>query len=86
MAFGALRTIRRAGLRVPEDVSLIGVDDHPLSSVLDLTTIGQDVLAQGQLAARLVIAALAGGGSVTSTVLPTRLVLRGSTAPPRTET
>ena len=82
IAFGALRTVRRAGLRVPEDISIIGVDDHPLSAQLDLTTIGQDVLHQGRLAAQLVVDSLAGETPTPSAVLPTRLVLRGSTAPP----
>ena len=83
IAFGALRTVRRAGLRVPDDISVIGVDDHPLSAQLDLTTIRQDVLYQGQLAARMVVDSLAGGRPAeTSTILPTKLVLRGSTGPP----
>lgn len=83
VAFGALRSIRRAGLKVPDDVSVIGVDDHPLAAQLDLTTIGQDVLRQGRLAARLVVDGLSGESPVSSTVLPTRLVLRSSTGPPR---
>jgi LacI family repressor for deo operon, udp, cdd, tsx, nupC, and nupG len=81
IAFGALRTVRQAGLRVPDDLSVIGVDDHPLSAQLDLTTIGQDVLRQGQLAAQLVVDALE-GKECASTLLPTRLVPRGSTGAP----
>jgi DNA-binding LacI/PurR family transcriptional regulator len=81
IAFGALRTVRQAGLRIPQDISVVGVDDHPLAAQLDLTTIGQDVVKQGELAARMVIDALS-GQPVVSTVLPTRLVPRGSTAPP----
>ncbi len=82
MAFGALRTARRAGFRVPDDISVIGVDDHPLSAQLDLTTIGQDVLEQGRLAGQLVVDALAGRPVAPATILPTRLVPRGSTAGP----
>ncbi len=82
IAFGALRTIRRAGMRVPEDISVIAVDDHPLSAQLDLTTVSQDVFKQGQLAARLVVDALRAETQASSTVLPTRLIPRGSTAPP----
>jgi DNA-binding LacI/PurR family transcriptional regulator len=82
IAFGALRTIRRAGLKVPHDISVIGVDNHPLATVLDLTTIGQDVLKQGRLAAQLVVDALHSDAPVASTILPTRLVPRGSTGPP----
>lgn len=79
IAIGALRAIRRAGLRVPEDISVIGVDDHPLAQELDLTSVRQDVRAQGELAARLVIDALAGRPVAESNLLPTQLVLRGST-------
>lgn len=82
IAFGAMRSARLAGYRIPEDLSIIGVDDHPISAQLDLTTIGQDVLEQGRLAARLVVDSLR-GEPVTSTIVPTRLVPRGTTAPPR---
>ncbi len=37
MAFGAAQAVREAGLRVPEDISLVGVDDHELSEFFDLT-------------------------------------------------
>lgn len=83
MAFGALATIRRAGLRVPEDISVISVDNHPLSAHLDLTTVGQDVHRQGRMAGQLVIDALAGRPVQDETILPTRLVPRGSTSAPR---
>lgn len=82
IAFGALRTARQAGFRVPDDISVIGVDDHPVSAQLDLTTIGQDVLRQGQIAGQLVVDALAGRPVSPQTVLPTRLVPRGSTSAP----
>ena len=82
IAMGALRTIRRAGLRVPEDVSVVGIDDHPLSEALDLTSVHQDVRRQGELAATLLVEALADQATGKSTILPTRLVVRGSTAPP----
>ncbi len=83
IAIGALRTLRKAGLRVPEDMSVIGIDDHPMAEQLDLTTVHQDVRRQGELAARLVTRLLDGDDVATSTMLPTRLVARGSTAPPR---
>ena len=37
MAYGAIRAIRRAGLRVPEDIAVIGFDDHATADLLDLT-------------------------------------------------
>jgi len=83
LAFGALRTLRRAGLRVPEDISVIGVDDHPLAEQLDLSTVHQDVRQQGESAARLAVGLLTGDPVPGQTLLPTHLVLRGSTGPPR---
>ena len=47
MAYGALREIRGAGLRVPEDVAVIGFDDQPLSELMDLSTIRQPVADAG---------------------------------------
>ena len=84
IAAGAVRTLRRAGLRAGGDVSVIGVDDHPVAEVLDLTTVAQPVREQGTAAGRMVRSLLEGRGpaDVPSEVLPTRLVLRGTTAPP----
>ncbi|WP_146843060.1 LacI family DNA-binding transcriptional regulator [Cellulomonas composti] len=83
MAMGVIAAARDRGLRVPEDLSVIGVDGHELGEVVALTTVAQDVHAQGVLAARLVLAQIA-GEEVPQRVTPqVRLVLRGSTAPPR---
>lgn len=89
MAFGALRALRRSGLRCPDDVSIIGVDDHELAETFDVTTVAQPVLAQAASAARWVVRALEEGPdpqqSVDDVVIhPARLVLRGSTAPVET--
>ncbi len=59
MAFGALRALRERGLRAPDHVSIIGVDDHDFARVVDLTTVRQRVAAHGATAARLVIEAMA---------------------------
>jgi len=89
IAFGVLQTLRRVGLDVPGDVSVVGFDDHELAVASDLTTIAQPVHEQGRLAARMVLDLVSGpaetgqahpGGAV---VLPTRLVVRGTTSPPR---
>ncbi|SDF81490.1 transcriptional regulator, LacI family [Pseudonocardia oroxyli] len=85
VALGAIRTLRRAGLRIPDDVSVIGVDDHPLAELTDLTTVRQPVREQGALAGHMVATALSGGDPGPGIVLPTQLVVRGSTAPPREE-
>ena len=83
IAIGALRTIRRAGLRVPDDISVLGIDDHPLAEAFDLTTVHQDVRRQGELAARLLVDALAASQDQLDHPA-TRLVVRGSTGrPPR---
>lgn len=82
MAVGAIRALQEAGLRVPEDVSVIGFDDMPLASYFSppLTTMRQNMLAIGSEAARLLIAALAGtGGSNTHVRIPAELIVRGST-------
>ncbi|WP_218612002.1 LacI family DNA-binding transcriptional regulator [Pseudonocardia sp. KRD291] len=83
LALGAVRTVRRAGLRVPEDVSVIGVDDHPLAALTDLSTVGQPVHEQGEIAGRMVVSGLRGEAVERVVLVPTRLVIRGSTAPPR---
>jgi DNA-binding LacI/PurR family transcriptional regulator len=87
MAIGVLRAARQVNLRVPEDVSVVGIDDHELASFFDLTTVSQPVLEQGRLAARQVLDALAAadteeGWHPAQVILPTRLLERGSTAPP----
>jgi len=83
VAVGALRTVRRAGLRVPEDISVIGIDDHPLAELTDLTTVSQPVRQQGLLAGRMVLGLLQGDDVERAITVPTQLVIRGSTAPPR---
>jgi len=85
MAFGLMRAARERGLRVPEDLSIVGVDDHEMSPYVDLTTVRQPVREQGEAAARQILALIEGTAPPTPErlVLPTELVLRGSTAPPR---
>lgn len=98
MAFGVLAAARRVGLDVPGDLSVTGVDDHTLSAVFGLTTVRQDVAAQGTLAAEILLRELAlpepaadeGETGVMPTVseeviLPTELIIRESTARPRAD-
>jgi DNA-binding LacI/PurR family transcriptional regulator len=86
MAFGIMSAARRRGLDVPGDVSVIGIDDHVHSRILDLTTVRQDVEAQGRHAGALMLGALHGHEVSPShdEVLGVELVVRGSTAPPAT--
>lgn len=91
MAFGALRALRHSGLRCPQDVSVVGIDDHELAHTFDLTTVAQPVADQGAAAAGWLVDKLEGTAAVsdapTSTlrVHDVRLVLRGSTGRPRRE-
>jgi LacI family transcriptional regulator, repressor for deo operon, udp, cdd, tsx, nupC, and nupG len=82
MAMGATQAARRAGLRVPEDVSVIGIDDHEMAELLELTTVAQPVAAQGVLAAQMIITALADPKQdLPAVIVPTELVVRRTTGP-----
>jgi LacI family repressor for deo operon, udp, cdd, tsx, nupC, and nupG len=82
VAMGALRSLRRAGLPVPGAMSVIGIDDHPLADLCDLTTVHQPVTGQGVEAARIVLTLLGDSAGETHVTLPTHLVIRSTTAPP----
>ncbi|WP_377644920.1 LacI family DNA-binding transcriptional regulator [Oryzobacter terrae] len=83
MAVGAYRAIAQSGRRVPDDISVVGFDNIPEAGFLSppLTTVQQDFSALGREAVRLVLAALA-GEPCPSRLIPPRLVVRSSTAPP----
>ena len=82
VAFGALRALREAGRRVPDDVSVVGFDDAPLARYVDppLTTMHLPARALGAAAGRALIDRLAGRPVIDRTLLPTELVVRESTA------
>ena len=85
MAAGALQAMRRLGLRCPEDVSIVGFDDHELAAALDLTTMAQPAQQRGEVAASRLLTALADGSATTGAgreLARTRLVVRSSTGPP----
>jgi DNA-binding LacI/PurR family transcriptional regulator len=73
-------------LRVPQDVSVIGVDDHDLSRLFDLTTVAQPVREQGRVAARLLVGRLLEADAIepdaATVTVPIRVVVRGTTGPP----
>lgn len=82
-AFGVRLACYRRGLRVPEDISIVGFDDLPDSiyAIPPLTTVKQPICAMGQAAARTLLAAIASGSppqAVTDLSLP-ELVVREST-------
>jgi LacI family transcriptional regulator, repressor for deo operon, udp, cdd, tsx, nupC, and nupG len=84
MAIGAVHAVRQAGMRVPEDVSVVGVDDHEMAEFFDLTTVAQPVHEQGRTAAEMLLQAVRHEreGPPPELTVPTRLVVRGTTAPP----
>lgn len=82
MAMGAMHALHRAGLSCPADMSIVGFDDHEMSASVDLTTISQPMPEQGAVAAQQVLDALA-GKPPAQVLLPTHLVLRTSTGPPK---
>jgi DNA-binding LacI/PurR family transcriptional regulator len=86
MASGAIRALRRLRLRVPQDVAIIGFDDHPTADLLDLSTIAQPVAEQALDVGTRLLSAIATSSeeSDDDVVLPTELVVRGSTDPART--
>ena len=83
-ATGVLLALREAGIRVPEDVAVVGFDDVPLASYSDpaLTTVHQPLREMGDAAARMLLAHFKGVPLPTAAaVLPTHLVVRDSTRP-----
>ena len=79
----------QAGLRVPQDLSVIGIDDHDMAELFDLTTVAQPVHTQGVMAAEMILRRLAephraaAGGAVPSTCAatgPRRVRWAGRTA------
>jgi DNA-binding LacI/PurR family transcriptional regulator len=82
MALGAIRAVRRAGLSVPGDVSVIGFDDSALMSSIDppLTTVRQPIDAMGRLVIELLTAQIAGNAVAHDEMLfEPELVVRAST-------
>lgn len=85
VALGAITALRRARRRVPEDISIIGFDDIPVAAYLDppLTTIRLPAYELGHAVGRVLIDRIETPAVATRTLLPTELVIRGSTGPPR---
>ncbi|HKJ12120.1 MAG TPA: LacI family DNA-binding transcriptional regulator [Ornithinimicrobium sp.] len=95
IAIGVMAVAAQLGLRVPQDLSVIGVDDYALSDVLKLTTVRQDVVGQGEAAADILLHELLGGSTEEPApplpdgladgvlTLPTQLVPRRTTSPLR---
>ncbi|WP_069812345.1 LacI family DNA-binding transcriptional regulator [Streptomyces sp. TP-A0874] len=85
MALGVIEGLRRRGLRVPHDASVVGFDDLPIVrwSSPPLTTVRQPLSEMGALAARTVLRSMRGEELESPRVeLATELVVRASSAPP----
>jgi len=84
VAFGLIAGLQAGGLRVPEDISVVGFDDIELSGyyVPALTTIRQDRRLLGRRAAQVLLNRLSGAGEVNAPerAIPVELVVRASTA------
>jgi DNA-binding LacI/PurR family transcriptional regulator len=83
LAIGVIKGLRRLGVGVPEDVSVVGVDNILLAEVVEpeLTTVASPLRAQGQTAVRNLVAMINGAVSTGEPVLmPAKLVVRRSTA------
>lgn len=87
-AIGAIHGLTDAGLKIPHDVSVIGFDDIALTdyTVPPLTTVAQDKYAMGRRAMEILDRLLAGEAVSGTERLPVRLVVRGTTARPRSHT
>jgi LacI family transcriptional regulator len=81
MAFGARLALYRRGIRVPEEVSLVGFDDEASAAFMipPLTTLRQPAVEMGQAAAKAILQ-LIGGGSSERTVYDADLIIRESVA------
>ena len=87
LALGVFEAAKKRGLYIPEDLSVVGFDDVPEASRTEpaLTTVYQPHVEKGLLAGRMLVAQLRGEEPQSPEPLPTRLVVRGSTAPPKTD-
>lgn len=87
-AIGALNAIEERGLRVPDDISLVGYDNTSLAALrhISLTTVHQPRLEMGQMAVSTLIERIEEGRTrQRRAVLTPSLIVRGTTAPPRAQ-
>ena len=85
LAFGVMEAAAELGLAVPDDLSVVGFDNVPEAARANppLTTVHQPHIEKGLKAGRLLISQLRGERAARPEMLPTSLVVRSSTAPPK---
>jgi DNA-binding LacI/PurR family transcriptional regulator len=84
MAMGVIFEANRLGIRVPEELSVVGIDNHDFAEPMGLTTVGQRPDEQAELATKMLLDELDGqAGAVRSAVAPHELIVRRTTAPPQ---
>ncbi|MBU4464697.1 MAG: LacI family transcriptional regulator [Actinobacteria bacterium] len=83
VAIGTIVAARRLGIRVPADLSVIGIDNHEYAEMFSLTTLAQQPREQGAAAVELLVEHIRDPGlPPTRLLLQARLMMRSSTAPP----
>jgi DNA-binding LacI/PurR family transcriptional regulator len=83
MAMGIIFEAARVGVRVPEDLSVVGIDNHDFAEAVGLTTVGQRPDEQAELATKMLLDELDGvSGAVHSAVAEHQLIVRRTTAAP----
>jgi len=85
-AIGLLEACMELGVKVPEELSIIGFDDIPLSSfrTIQLTTISQSIYDQGALAGKILLEKLQKeDNNLSQIILPPKLIVRKTCAPPK---
>lgn len=82
IAIGVMTAAQELGLRVPLDLSIVGIDGHELGEVFGLTTFDQNPQRQGRQAVRRLLDQLEGGDGADDSLVDAEFVVRRSTAAP----
>jgi DNA-binding LacI/PurR family transcriptional regulator len=83
-ALGVISAAHEAGLRVPDDLSIVGYDDIEIADYVGLTTVRQHLFESGRLGAELLLSEIhSRSATPPSIVLAPEVVVRGTTAPPK---
>ena len=80
IAIGAMKAAQEIGVKIPEELSIVGFDDLPIAPLVNppLTTVAQPLTEKGRLAGELLMKYIHGHLDPTHHLLPTRLVIRKS--------